>query len=268
VTIVVGNQLFIDKTHLPAALQSRIIRLAAFQNPDFYKTQAMRLSTFGKPRIISCAEYFSQHIALPRGCQDELMNLLVELKIKPVIQDERFLGNIIPDLQFQGQLTDEQTQAAKKLLEYDIGTLSATTAFGKTVVALHVLAKRQVNTLIIVHSRQLLDQWLESIEIFLNLPKKPVGKIGGGKNKPTGIIDVAIMQSLTKNNTIDDLVANYGQVIFDECHHLSAVSFESVAKACKAKYVLGLSATLTRKDGHHPIVFMQCGPVRYQVCAK
>ena len=93
------------------------------------------------------------------------------------------------------------------------------------MVALHVLAKRQVNTLIIVHRSQLLDQWLERIETFLNLPKKQVGKIGGGKNKPTGIIDVAIMQSLTKNNTVDDLVANYGQVIFDECHHLSAVSF-------------------------------------------
>jgi superfamily II DNA or RNA helicase len=268
VTIILGNQLFIDTNHLPAVLQSRIIRLAAFQNPDFYKTQAMRLSTFGKPRIISCAEYYSQHIALPRGCQDELMKLLGELKIQPVIQDERCSGNKIPDLQFLGQLTDEQTQSANKLLEYDIGTFSATTAFGKTVVALHILAKRQVNTLIIVHRRQLLDQWLERIETFLNLTKKQVGKIGGGKNKPTGIIDVAIMQSLTKNHTVNDLIANYGQVIFDECHHLSAVSFESVAKACKAKYVLGLSATLNRKDGHHPIVFMQCGPVRYQVNAK
>lgn len=133
---------------------------------------------------------------------------------------------------------------------------------------LQLSAKRQVNTLIIVHRRQLLDQWLERIEMFLNLPNKQVGKIGGGRNKPTGVIDVAIMQSLTKKNAVDDLVANYGHVIFDECHHLSAVSFESVAKACKAKYVLGLSATLTRKDGHHPIVFMQCGPVRYQVSAK
>lgn len=268
VTIVLGNQLFIDTQYLPTALQSRIIRLAAFQNPEFYKNQAMRLSTFGKPRIISCAEYYSQHIALPRGCLDDLINLLVELKIKPVIQDKRFSGNNIPDLQFLGQLTDEQTQAAKKLLEHNIGTLSATTAFGKTVVALHILASRQVNTLIIVHRRQLLDQWLERIELFLNVSEKQVGKIGGGKNKPTGIIDVAIMQSLTRNQTVDDVVANYGQIIFDECHHLSAVSFEAVAKASKAKYVLGLSATLTRKDGHHPIVFMQCGPVRHQVSAK
>ena len=165
-------------------------------------------------------------------------------------------------------MTDEQTLAANKLLEHDIGTLSATTAFGKTVVALYILAQRQVNTLIIVHRRQLLDQWLERIEMFLNLSKKQVGKIGGGKNKTNGIIDVAIMQSLTKNHEVVYLVADYGQVIFDECHHLSAVSFETVAKSCKAKYVLGLSATLTRKDGHHPIVFMQCGPMQYHVSPK
>ena len=268
VSIVLGNQLFIDKNELPPSLQSKLIRLAAFQNPEFYKSQSMRLSTFGKPRIISCAGYFPQHIALPRGCMDDVMNLLGELKIQPVIQDERFAGNPIADLQFQGTLTEEQNQAANKLLKHDIGTLSATTAFGKTVVALYILAKRQVNTLIIVHRRQLLDQWLERIETFLNVPKNQVGKIGGGKNKPTGIIDVAIIQSLIKNHEVNDLVANYGQVIFDECHHLSAVSFESVAKACKSQFVLGLSATLTRKDGHHPIVFMQCGPIRFQASAK
>lgn len=268
VNIVLGSQLFIEKLNLPTVLQTKIIRLAAFQNPEFYKAQAMRMSTFDTPRIISCAEYFSQHIALPRGCQNELLQLLSDLKIQPKIVDERFTGMEIPDLHFEGKLTEEQDEAASKLLEHDIGTLSATTAFGKTVVALHILAKRQVNTLIVVHRQQLLEQWLERIEMFLNISKKQIGKIGGGKNKPTGIIDVAIIQSLNKKNAVIDLVANYGQIIFDECHHLSAVSFEAVAKACKAKYVLGLSATLTRKDGHHPIVFMQCGPVRYHVSAK
>lgn len=266
--IVLGNQLFIDKKLLPSALQTRILRLAAFQNPEFYKAQAMRLSTFGIARIISCAELFSQHIALPRGCLENLLSLLSELNIEPILRDERYSELHLPDVQFQGTLTEEQIPAAQQLLGHDIGTLSATTAFGKTVVALYVLAQRKVNTLIIVHRKQLLDQWLERIAVFLNVPKKQVGKIGGGRNKPTGMIDVAIMQSLSKNNEVDDLVANYGLVIFDECHHLSAKSFEKVANACKAKYVLGLSATLTRKDGHHPIVFMQCGPIRYQVSAK
>ncbi|MCK5191768.1 MAG: DEAD/DEAH box helicase [Methylococcales bacterium] len=268
INIVHGNQIFIEKKDLSAPLHNKIIRLAAFQNPEFYKAQAMRLPTFGKPRIISCAESYSEHIALPRGCMDELLLLLKKLKIKANIKYECFVGTPIESIKFLGQLTPEQEIVVEHLCKHDVGTLSATTAFGKTVIALYILAKRQVNTLIIVHRRQLMDQWLEKIAMFLQIDQKQIGKIGGGKRKPTGVVDVAIMQSLSKQQQVDDLVADYGQVIFDECHHLSAVSFESVAKACKAKYVLGLSATLTRKDGHHPIVYMQCGPVRYKVDPK
>jgi superfamily II DNA or RNA helicase len=268
INLVIGNQIFIEKKKLSAPFHNKIIRIAAFQNPEFYKAQTMRLSTFDKPRIISCAENYSEHIALPRGCMDELLVLLKELKVKACIKDERFAGNAIESIKFLGELTTEQKTVVKKLSKHDIGTLSATTAFGKTVIALYIIAQRKVNTLIVVHRRQLMDQWLERIAMFLQIDKKEIGKIGGGKRKPTGIIDVAIIQSLSKQQQVDDLVADYGQVIFDECHHLSAVSFESVAKACKAKYVLGLSATLTRKDGHHPIVYMQCGPIRYKVDAK
>lgn len=263
-----ANQLYIEKANLPAPLQNKIIRLAAFQNPEFYKAQAMRLPTFGKPRIIACAENYSQHIAIPRGCLEDLLALSKELNIKVEIRDERFTGNTIESVQFQGQLLPEQQTVVDCLLQQDTGTLSATTAFGKTVVALNILAQRQVNTLIVVHRRQLLDQWLERIAQFLTIDKNQVGRIGAGKRKPTGIIDVAVMQSLSRQHQVDDLVVNYSQIIFDECHHLSAFSFEAVAKACKAKYVLGLSATLTRKDGHHPIVTMQCGPVRYKADAK
>lgn len=241
INLVVGNQIFIEKKNLPAPLHNK---------------------------IISCAENYSEHIALPRGCMDELLVLLKELKVEACIKDERFAGNAIESIKFLGELTPEQKIVVEKLCQYDIGTLSATTAFGKTVIALYIIAQRRVNTLIVVHRRQLMDQWLERIALFLQIDKKQIGRIGGGKRKPTGIIDVAIMQSLSKQQQVNDLVADYGQVIFDECHHLSAVSFESVAKACKAKYVLGLSATLTRKDGHHPIVYMQCGPIRYKVDAK
>ena len=95
-----------------------------------------------------------------------------------------------------------------------------------------------------------------------------IGTIGGGKRKPTGRIDIALIQSLVRNGEVSDLAADYGHLIVDECHHLSAVSFELVARRTKARYVLGLSATVARKDGHHPIIFMQCGPVRYRVDAK
>lgn len=154
------------------------------------------------------------------------------------------------------------------MLKHDTGILAATTAFGKTVVAANIIAYRQVNTLVLVHRRQLLDQWVARLQIFLNIPEKNIGIIGGGKRKPTGIIDVALIQSLVRRNEVDDIVADYGQLIVDECHHLSAVSFEAVARASKARYVLGLTATATRKDGHHPIISMQCGPIRYRVDAK
>ena len=146
--------------------------------------------------------------------------------------------------------------------------LAAATGFGKTVVAASVIATRGVNTLVLVHRRQLMDQWIAQLRAFLGLPASEIGRIGGGRRKPGGIVDVATIQSLERGKTVDDIVADYGHLVIDECHHLSAVSFEAVARRAKAKYVLGLSATVTRKDGHHPIVFMQCGPVRYQTNAK
>lgn len=148
------------------------------------------------------------------------------------------------------------------------GVLSAGTAFGKTVVAAWLIAQRRVNTLVLVHRRQLLEQWIERLCRFLDLPSKSIGHIEGGRRKPNGILDIALIQSLVRKGVVDDRVAEYGHLVVDECHHLSARSFEQVARRAKAKFVTGLSATLTRKDGHHPIVFMQCGPVRYSVDAK
>lgn len=140
--------------------------------------------------------------------------------------------------------------------------------FGKTVVAARMIAERRTNTLILAHRRQLMDQWIERLSSFLDLPRANIGTIGGGKRRPTGIADVALIQSLVGKSEIDDLVGDYGQVIVDECHHLSAVRFEMVARRSKARFVLGLSATVTRKDGHHPIIFLQCGPVRYRADAR
>jgi superfamily II DNA or RNA helicase len=189
------------------------------------------------------------------------------LGIKANIEDKRNVGNRI-STEFLGELSTEQKKAVKEMLKHNTGVLAATTAFGKTVVAANIIAARKTNTLILVHRRQLLDQWVERLRVFLDIPADQIGVIYGGKRKPTGIIDVALIQSMVKKNVVDDCVADYGQLIVDECHHLSAVSFEAVARETKAKYVLGLTATATRKDGHQPIIFMQCGPIRYKVNAK
>jgi superfamily II DNA or RNA helicase len=267
VELILGNQLYVAKADLPPAVINRLIRLAAFQNPEFYLAQAMRMSTFGKPRIIACAEDFPKYIGLPRGCADEAVQMLKSLGIKTHIDDKRNCGNAL-NAHFLGELLPEQKRATKAMLAHETGVLAATTAFGKTVVAAHIIAERKTNTLVLVHRRQLMDQWIARLQTFLDVPAGQIGMIYGGKRKPTGIIDVALIQSLVKKDVVDDIVANYGQLVVDECHHLSAVSFEAVARAFKGKYVLGLTATATRKDGYHPIIFMQCGAIRYKVDAK
>ncbi len=265
--VVLGNEIYVAKESLPPPLRNRLLRLAAFQNPEFYKAQAMRLPTYDKPRIIGCAEDHPQHIGLPRGCRGELLELLSELKVTPVVRDERFPGLPLRAA-FRGELRPEQRIAAEAMLAHDTGVLSATTAFGKTVIAAWLIAQRGVNALVLVHRRQLLDQWMERLSSFLELPAGAIGQIGGGRDRATGTLDVALIQSLGRKGVVDDRVGEYGHLIVDECHHLPAYSFEQVARRAKARFVAGLSATVARKDGHHPIIFMQCGPIRHRVNAR
>jgi hypothetical protein len=225
VKLVLGNQVYVEKVQLPAELRNRLIRLATFQNPEFYKAQAMRLPTFGKPRIISCAEDFPKHIALPRGCLDEVIELLRCQGVGIELQDERCSGAPI-SVELHGELTLDQADAVSSLLSQDAGVLAASTAFGKTIAAINVVAQRGVNTLVLVHRQQLLDQWVARLSTFLDIDPKQIGRIGGGKHRPTGIIDVALPQSLCRKGVVDDVVANYGHLVVDECHHISASSFE------------------------------------------
>ena len=265
--LVLSDQLYVPKVELPPSLRNALVRLAAFQNPEFYKAQAMRLPTYDKPRIIACAEDHTEHIALPRGCLEEAQVLLRALKIKMKIRDERFAGRKL-EAHFTGVLRADQQKAGDAMLAHDCGVLSATTAFGKTVLAAWMIAQRGVNTLVLVHRQQLMEQWVERLSQFLGLNVKDIGRWGGGRKKLTGGVDVALIQSLVRKGAVNDVVADYGHLVVDECHHLSAKSFELVARRTKAKFVTGLSATVARKDGHHPIIFMQCGPVRYRVDAR
>jgi superfamily II DNA or RNA helicase len=267
VALVRANLIYIEKRDLPPSMLNELLRLAAFQNPEFYKAQAMRLSTYDKPRVIACGKDFPQHIAVPRGCLTETLTLLEAHKIRPDVRDERFMGKPI-DVEFQGQLRPFQEEAVSKIGNHEEGILCAPTAFGKTAVAAWFIAERKVNTLVLVHRQQLLDQWRERLAMFLNLPPKLIGHIGGGKMERTGRVDVAVLQSLHRKFEVKDFVAEYGQVIVDECHHISAFTFEQVMREVKAKYVLGLTATPTRKDGHHPVIYMQCGPVRFSMSAR
>ncbi|QTF09699.1 DEAD/DEAH box helicase family protein [Brenneria izadpanahii] len=259
--ITLANLIYFEKNQLPQVLINRLIRLAAFQNPEFYKAQTMRMSVWDKPRVISCADNFPQHVALPRGCLDNVLTLLRDNGIGYALHDERFTGNHV-DVTFRGTLRQDQEEAVSALLHNETGVLCAPTAFGKTVVAAATIARRKVSTLVLVHRTELLKQWQERLQSFLFTEDK-IGVIGGGKNKPGGKIDIAVMQSLSRQGEISSLIDDYGHVIVDECHHIGATSFDAILKRTKARYVLGLTATPIRRDGLHPIIFMQCGPIRH-----
>ena len=267
-TITLANQVYIPleelSSELPSMLTARLKRLASFANPVFFKTQALRFSTHGIPRYICCARIEQGYLAIPRGCLDEAIRLLEEQEIRIDFDDKRHDGNKLTKLRFLGELRKDQSKAVNALFKHDVGVLHAPTAFGKTVTAIGVIAKRKVNTLILTHSRQLLDQWKERLNAFVEGVN--VGVVGGGTRKPSGEIDIATYQSLIsrKDNGVDDILSNYGQIIIDECHHISAPRFEMLLNEVRAKYVLGLTATPERQDGHQRIIFMQAGPIRHK----
>ena len=280
--IIRANMFYIPTNGFAPRVRNQLLRLAAFRNPDFYKSQAMRLPIYDKPRIICAAEERDGYLALPRCCEPNLVELLENAGASYEIDDKTFSGNEIR-VGFKGELRPEQIPAAEALLAHNNGVLSATTAFGKTVIAAYLISQRKVNALVLVHTQALLNQWKKALSEFLeinetlpDLPKKRgrkkerflIGQLGGSKNNLSGFVDVAIMQSLISGNEVREMVKDYGMVIVDECHHVSAVSFEQVLKEVNAKYVYGLTATPARQDGHQPIIHMQCGPIRYQVNAK
>lgn len=267
ITAVIAQRIFIETKGIPSALLNRIKRLAAFQNPEFYKKQKMRLSTHNTPRVIACFEDLPEYVALPRGCRDALQALLDEYGIALHLDDKRQAGTPTA-FTFQGTLSDIQQQTVDELMKHDIGIFVAPPGSGKTVVGAWLAAARNCSTLVLVHRKPLLDQWVAQLSRFLDLPPKTIGTIGSGKSKATGVLDVAMMQSLVRKDEVADLVANYGQIIVDECHHLPAFSFERVLAEVKAKCVVGLTATPYRRDGHQPIIHLQCGPTRFSLTRK
>ncbi len=280
--IVKADKIYIPLKSISAKVLNHLKRIAAFKNPEFYSKQALRLSTYSVPRIISCFDITDEYLAMPRGCEDAILSFLNDNNVKYSITDETSHGKKI-SVTFTGKEREEQTDAINALLTYSNGVLHATTAFGKTVTAAAIIARKKVNTLILVHSKALLTQWHERLTEFLDIdfketeePKKrgrkkvfsPIGCLDSTCNTLHGIIDIALIQSCLDENGVKPFVQDYGMVIVDECHHVSSITFENVLKNIKAHTVYGLTATPIRKDGQQPIIFMQCGPIRFSADAK
>jgi superfamily II DNA or RNA helicase len=267
VEAVLSNRIYIKTQGISPNLLNQLKHLAAFQNSEFYKKQKMRFSTHATPRVICCAEITNGYLSLPRGCIEDVRALLREYEIPFSVEDKRFAGKAI-DFNFRGLLNDAQDEALNEILPADFGVFVAPPGSGKTVLAIATVARRKTNVLILVHRKPIMDQWCLQISSLLGIEKKDIGRIGGGKNNPKGFIDVAMMQSLDDDQGVDDRIAEYGFVVVDECHHVSAFSFEKVLTQARARFVLGLTATPYRRDGHQPIIHMQCGPICHQIKQK
>ena len=281
VRIIVSDMIYVEKKGLSERALWAIKRMGAYANPEFYKAQKMRLPTYDKPRYITVYEENDLCLAIPRGRMERLRSLLKEAGAQFSMEDRRNAGTEL-DVVFQGTLRDEQEKAFAALSSRDIGVLSATTAFGKTVVGARMIAAKRRNTLVLVHTSALLNQWKSALTKFLSfsyaLPEQPkkrgrkkelshIGQLGATKNTLNGKLDIAIIQSLGGKNGVKDIVRNYGMVLVDECHHVPALMFEQVLKSVNAKYVYGLTATPVRADGRQESIFMQCGEIAYRVDA-
>lgn len=278
ITLVRANMLYIPLKDLPPKVVNHLKRIASFKNPEFFSHLGMHLSTYNIPRIISCAELSDEYLALPRGCEESTVEFFMSHEVKVTIEDKTNHGRPI-SVQFNGMLRNDQQEAVTEMLKHNTGVLSATTAFGKTVTAIEMIPQVHANTLILIHSKALLKQWIERLQQFLSINEEPqhkkyqrndspIGYLYSGKSALYGIIDIALIQSCISGNEVKPFVRDYGMIIADECHHVSASGFEQVLKYANAQRVYGLTATPIRKDGHQPIIFMQCGAIRYNVDAQ
>lgn len=283
IALTYADMIYINKQHLRPKAQNTIRRLAAFSNPQYYRTLAMGFSTTRIPRIIYCGGDDEQHIALPRGLKEEIITLLKSAKVAFTEEDYRQPGKPLR-ISFTGTLYPEQQEAADAMLKHETGILHAATAFGKTAVGAYLVAARRVSTLILVHNREIMKNWVEDFQKFLiledSLPtyqtrtgrtrtrKSHIGCLHSSHNTITGHIDIAMFSSLGHGDEVNELVRNYGMVIMDECHHAAAQTAEEVLRKVTAKYVYGLTATPKRDDGMEQKMLMQLGPIRHRFTAR
>lgn len=282
--ITLSNGVYIDNTNVKIAMQNKIRRMAAISNPVYYKNQAIGTSNYDTPRWIYLGkDHLSGYIEIPRGLYGKLIENIEQADIGYVVEDERQAGRDI-NVEFKGALREEQKLALEEILKYDNGILHAATAFGKTVVCSAIIAKKKVNTLILLESSSLIEQWKEALEKFLNIGEEPpeyrtktgrvkirksvIGRLQGAHDSMTGIIDIAMAGSLCKKGEYHELLNEYGMVIVDECHHAASDTISNILRAVKAKYIYGVTATPKRADGLDKINYMLLGPIRYSYTAK
>jgi superfamily II DNA or RNA helicase len=260
--IAIDKGIRISRANLHPELQHHLIRLACFENKQYHINMKMGFSVRMQRRVLSEYKLLSKELVLPRGSLESVLNLLKLNGVKPVIDDKRSAGQPIY-VKFTGELWDDQQAAFDEVVKYNDGVLCAPPAFGKTVIGAALIAERAVSTLIIVNTTLLHDQWRDRLPKFLSLEPEEIGSLVGGKAHLTGVVDVACIGSMPGQDNLEELLQQYGQIIVDECHHMASNQYKRGLGTATPLYIFGITAEDERSDGHQPLVFMRCGPIRY-----
>ncbi|WP_256041546.1 DEAD/DEAH box helicase [Cryobacterium sp. SO1] len=264
VVVTVSSVVSIPTLGLPSGLVSDLKHAASLTNPEFYRRQAQRFSTFGTPRFVYCFEHDESTLRLPRGLLDSVTQLMAAAGITiDVVWDIPTAEAI--DVTFTGELTAAQQEAVVVLNRYDTGVLVAPPGSGKTVIACALIAERGLPTAVIVNRAELVEQWRERLGQFLDVDPRQIGQLGNGRRKRTHVIDIVMLQSIAHRAADPTLLNRYGLIIVDECHSLGAAATEAAVRQIAVRHWVGLTATPYRADQMDDIITMQCGPIRHTI---
>ncbi len=241
---------------LPGATLDVLKSKLMMDNPEYANRERRGFPTYGIPLTLRHYEIDEGAFGFPRGFTRRAASILQGAGIVFDV-DDRTLALPSIDFRFLGTLRDDQQQAVDAVLKRRFGTLSAPTGSGKTVMALALVAMREQPTLIVVHTQELLEQWIERTGTFLGIPVDDVGVIGGGKMRIGEKITVALVQSLYK--CAGEVAPHIGHLIVDECHRIPSRTFSEAVGAFDSKYMIGLSATPYRSDGLTSLIYLHLG---------
>ena len=279
--MVLSNGVYVDALNLMPRIQNQIRSLAAFDNPEYYKNKRLGYSNYYNFSAVYLGKDIDGYIRVPRGLRERITEECAKAGIQVEISDQRETGRPIR-VSFHGNLRLQQELAAEQLLRYSDGVLEVATAFGKTVVCSYLIAERKVNTLILLQSKDLLSQWVDELNKFLDIREEPpeyetktgrkkkrdsaIGILHGSKNTLTGSVDIAMVGSMYSKGKFQNLKHAYGMVIVDECHHAASHMYMEVLQKINAKYVYGVSATPKRGDHLDKIIYRyQCFSYMFEV---
>lgn len=264
VSLILNSKIVLNRSKLTPQLIHFLKEKLNFISTEYLTKKRLGKSVYKVQKFFKLLEEEGNEVLLPRGFLNQLISFFndnhIDYQLKdqrPQISEVKFTSNI--------KLLPEQEPIVAKALEVDSGVIVAPSGSGKTIIGLEIIAQRKRPALILVHRKQLLDQWIERTQAFLGIPKKDIGQYYSVKKKTGEEITIAMMQTLVRIGNFAELQNKFGTIIVDECHHIPAKTFREVISQLNPKYIYGLTATPKRKHNDESLIYMFIGGIIAQM---